>query len=80
MLIELRAGTVIIRMSTKGYVNMGALKSEIRKLCSSFGLEHIEVCFTDDRKCVSVRHGIDVQQRLDVDPTEESNAVGWGDN
>lgn len=70
-------------MSTKGYVNMGALKTEIRKLCKSFGLDKVEVRFEDDRKGVTVVHGlgvVDLQERLDVDPTEESNAVSWGDN
>lgn len=58
---------------------MGALKSEVRKLCKSFGLENIEVTFADDRKEIKIK-GIDILVDTEIDPTEESNAVCWGDN
>lgn len=58
---------------------MLALKGEIRKLCKTFGLSNVDVVFTDDRRCVAVK-SIVLVERPDVDPTEESNAVSWGDN
>jgi hypothetical protein len=65
-------------MST-GYTNIAELRARIVAMCAAEGLD-VRVDFSEP----SIRRPREVQiqllDRLDVDPTEESNAVSWINN
>lgn len=69
-----------VRMQTKGFANIAAFREEVKRLSREFGLEVTHIDIQDKTKKGSRVVGIEVRQALDIDPTEESNAVSWGNN
>lgn len=65
-------------MSHKGFVNMGVLRDAIKQLCAEAGLGEVYVDIGEPKRRREVR--IEIMERFDIDPTEESNAVSWSNN
>lgn len=67
-------------MAYKGFVDIAAFREEIKRLAGEFGVEVTHIDISDRTKKGQRFVNIEITKTLDVDPTEESNAVSWGNN
>jgi uncharacterized protein (DUF111 family) len=67
-------------MLQKGFANIGAFREEVKRLAKQFNVEVTDIHIHEVAKRGQRTIDVLVEERFDIDPTEESNAVCWGDN